>query len=316
MTVSVNQGANVKGVDVALAIGIGNPFPEASDFYFKKGGNSKAVLCVEGFEVQCQLMFPALGLLVAGQVSSTSAEVAGNHIKASFKEMEKYYVVVKAPEASEASISNINDYKDSVMKHIKAGQMVKAIKELRNQTGMTLKDAKLQVEAWQKEGMDTPIAPIGAGPTEGDKLVEALVAAAVSAPVGFESQALQMEQTKLKVATKVGQPVDGTDSTSTYHCIARGILNVAVRIYESWNMSIRAELADKPDTPTESQQVVITQDMVEAGWVKNSAGHLSLHLDCNSKLDCQMSIGALLMSTGVEFEECLQQPVVLAGMGK
>lgn len=111
----------------------------------------------------------------------------------------------------------------------------------------------------------------------------------------------------LRDATKLYQPVMGTDESSRYFAIALGAdANVAVRIKQNNRISFRIEGADLSPYFTQLQG---------AGFTKGNKGHWSIHMDCGDDELTKKAVGSLIFATGIEFNELAMNVLKLKGKG-
>jgi hypothetical protein len=111
---------------------------------------------------------------------------------------------------------------------------------------------------------------------------------------------------KLKEATKLYQPVYGTDEGSTYHCIAiSDVLNVAVRIKTPSKVSIRVE---------GHQLGAYKQALINAG-LSDSGSYCSVHLAADSEELARKCVGAVLFGMGVGFTQVATNLQPIWGQG-
>lgn len=114
---------------------------------------------------------------------------------------------------------------------------------------------------------------------------------AIDNPTGAGLSVPNMGKVLLANATELYQPVHGSSSGSVYHAIAltKG-LNVAVRIKNNNNVSLRAEGDLSKWAPR----------LTAAGFVMSNT-HASVHVNGANALMARRVVGALLMSLGVNF---------------
>lgn len=111
----------------------------------------------------------------------------------------------------------------------------------------------------------------------------------------------------LSEATKLRQPVKGSDSKSVYFCIALGEgINMAVRVKANHRVSIRCEGEDIAD---------YSQVLKEAGLGKAGDQHWSLHLDAQNKALVRKTVGSLLFATGISWKAIMPDVAQLIGEG-
>jgi hypothetical protein len=104
---------------------------------------------------------------------------------------------------------------------------------------------------------------------------------------------------KLSEATKLYQPVRGTDADSIYHAVAIGEkLNVAARIKKDHAVTIRVEGAALQD----DSMVKLKYNLVNAGLTSKDT-HCSIHLSTASDDLTRKSIGAMIFAIGYPFKE-------------
>jgi len=100
----------------------------------------------------------------------------------------------------------------------------------------------------------------------------------------------------LTAATKLHQPVLGTNDDSKYYCIAlHDDFNVAVRIKSDKTVSIRAE--GEPDKISKYDT-----NMHQAGLAVGSPKHYSIHLNVSDGVTACKCIGAVLFAMGIQFK--------------
>jgi len=135
-------------------------------------------------------------------------------------------------------------------------------------------------------------------------------------PVVVEEKVWPVEEadpagaTKVKLidATKMYQPVEGTSSGSTYHCIAiAGLLKFAAR-RKGQDLSIRVE------GPVEK----FADELVAAGFNDTylPKGYTSVHFHGVDDMLAQRALGAVLMGTGLEFATPIPHLHEIVGHGE
>lgn len=213
---------------------------------------------------------------------------------------------------------SVADAKSKVWEFVESNEKVKAIKGLRILTGLGLKGAKAHVDAWFDEhdaAMMTHDDEIEdqetLKSTAFDKAVHGESIEDVLPPLTQFSvkEALKMHKVKLINATMMYQPVNGTSSASTYHCI--GLvdghnLKFAAR-WTQKNLSIRVE------GPVEKHSI----DLIAAGfneaYIEN--GYTSVHFNGIDELTARRCIGAVLAGTGFKFLTAMPDIDVIGQVG-
>ena len=98
----------------------------------------------------------------------------------------------------------------------------------------------------------------------------------------------------LREATQLLQPVRGTDSSSTYFVVALSeAIKAAVRIKNN-RVSFRID-------GDFTQEII--DSMVVAGFTPSNKGHYSMHLDCVDAEMARKTVGSLLFSSGIPFDQ-------------
>lgn len=117
---------------------------------------------------------------------------------------------------------------------------------------------------------------------------------------------------KLAEATKLHQPVFGTSKGSTYHVVALGEgVNAAIRLYvgdnSNWKLSLRVE----------GPEVGKYESRLNQADIGYKGGYASQHLSgTGGKIMARRAFGALIMSTGIPFQQVSTDPMALAGLGE
>jgi hypothetical protein len=112
----------------------------------------------------------------------------------------------------------------------------------------------------------------------------------------------------LRAATKLGQPVKGSNDESVYHVIALSPdANVAVRIRGDMKLSLRIEGEEIGKYEAE---------LMACGLGHAGSLHWSVHLNPKNLTMMKKAVGAILYSSGVPFTETLLDLEPLVGVGK
>ena len=202
------------------------------------------------------------------------------------------------------------------------GMKVAAIKEYRNLTGSSLKEAKDMVENWiEAEELAAGPMPVmaengvadGIGVEGKEKFSFGEIKFETQSVYGTETN-LQAAPVALKTATKLNQPVTGTSGGSIYHVIAIGeSCVVAARIKTNNEIAIRAEVLVHANS-TEGQKA--RSGLKFAGLEQKPAGHFSLHLDPEDFAMVKRSIGSTIMAMSIPFWGVNTDLHTIQGVGK
>ncbi len=186
-----------------------------------------------------------------------------------------------------------------VLKGMKQGNKVAAIKAIRALTGCYLKTAKDQYEEWEKQYHKT--VPLTKAP-DPDSID----------PKDYS--ATDVVAVPLSDANILHQPVFGTSEGSIYHVVALGPdAVVAVRIRKDYHIAVRALCIAHPNS-TVGQK--IRTGFVNAGLIKKPLGHFSVHLEPDNFVMARKCVGSLLFAIGGAFPAIIAKVEELVGAGK
>lgn len=120
-------------------------------------------------------------------------------------------------------------------------------------------------------------------------------AATSSYDVFPKSERFTAPRVEVLEATRMYQPVKGTDKTSRYYVIAlHPDLTVACRVTGSFNVSLRIE--------SHNPKVITQITKANPTLTLSKSGHASMHLDCGTELMANRVIGGFITSLGLDFD--------------
>lgn len=180
---------------------------------------------------------------------------------------------------------------------------VAAIKKLRELVKCSLKEAKDKVEEWIDNTVFKAV-PVTEAKNTGEHIPPQFTVAHDHEHIENPIYQVNGKPVLLADANNLHQPVKGTSSSSTYNVIALGdTMNVAVRIQDDFNVSIRVHPKDN------------LVNLTSAGFKKSAQGHWSLHLNPDSREMAIKCVGAMLFTIGGPFHSVSGNVNALIGVG-
>ncbi len=222
-----------------------------------------------------------------------------------------------SPYPYEGDLQNPNLKIEVMGKYSKGGLgKVAAIKSLRSLTGLSLKNAKALVEVWIIEAPisvdfgnnGVELKPEASAFNPKKSKVKSKVKSK-GATTKIKEGVMNQDKVPLCNAENVFQPVGGSGGASVYFAIAIGpTVNVGCRVRDTGYTSIRVE------GPGLSDPEVMAQ-LEAAGLQPAGDSHWSLHLDIPNDGLIKKTIGAVLFSMGLPFDQMTTDVKQIMGKG-